>query len=422
MGLVALTVILVVAAGYAQQTQRDEPDAPLTEPRIMGNPDQRFRVVPLTGLESPFGFAMLPNGDMLVTEKPGRLRLVRDFTLDPTPISGIPPVLLTRFQGLWDVALHPQFDQNRLIYFTYARKNETEVLVGDAPPAAKAVLGRARYDGGHVLSDVREIFTSNAWISGPTSARIAFGRDGKIFMTIGVTHRDLDHGGTQRVGTPEEAQNPKSHLGKILRLNDDGTAPPDNPFAGRREYAPEIYALGVRNPQGLMLHPDTGEMWEAEHGPQGGDEVNILKPGANYGWPVISLGRAYSGDATLTDSGPELAQPCSPGMEQPLIAWLPSIGPSGMTYYTGDKFPAWKGSLFVGALRGSQLQRVTLNRRMLPTGRESLLTELRHRIRDVKQGADGLLYVMTEGRETDRGSGKGAGTMLRIEPVVDASR
>jgi glucose/arabinose dehydrogenase len=414
-------MILVVAAGYAQQTQRDEPD-PLIEPRIMGNPDQRFRVVPLTGLESPFGFAILPNGDMLVTEKPGRLRLVRDFTLDPTPISGIPPVLLTRFQGLWDIALHPQFERNRLIYFTYARKNETEVLAGDAPPSAKAVLGRARYDGGHMLSDVREIFTSNAWISGPTSARIAFGRDGKIYMTIGVTHRDLDHGGTQRVGTPEEAQNPKSHLGKVLRLNDDGTAPPDNPFAGRREYAPEIYALGVRNPQGLMLHPDTGEMWEAEHGPQGGDEVNILKPGANYGWPVISLGRAYSGDATLTDSGPELAQPCSPGMEQPLIAWLPSIGPSGMTYYTGDRFPAWKGSLFVGALRGYQLQRVTLNRRMLPTGRESLLTELRHRIRDVKQGADGLLYVMTEGREADRGSGKGAGTILRIEPVVDATR
>jgi glucose/arabinose dehydrogenase len=418
-GLVAVTAILVVAAGNAQQGQREESGASLTEPRIFGNAGQRFRVVPLNGLERPFGFAFLPNGDMLVTEKAGRLRLIRNFTLHPEPIAGIPPVLLTRFQGLWDIALHPRFAENRLVYFTYAKRNNDEVLAPGADPAAKAVLARGRYDG-HSLTDVRDIFVSNGWISGPTSARMTFGSDGKVYMTIGVTHRDVEHGGTHRVGTPEEAQNPKSHLGKVLRLNDDGTVPSDNPFVGRPDYMPEIYALGVRNPQGVMVHPDTGELWEAEHGPQGGDEVNVVKPGANLGWPVISYGRAYSGDATLTASGPELPQPCSPGMESPLIVWIPSIAPSGMTYYTGDKFPAWKGSLFVGGLRSAQLQRVTLNRRLLPTGRESLLTELKHRIRDVRQSPDGLLYVLTEGREADRATGKG-GMLLRLEPVAEAA-
>ena len=420
-GLVALTTILVVAAGSAQQSQREESDALLSAPRISGNVGQRFRVVPLNGLERPFSFAFLPNGDMLATERAGRLRLIRQFTLDPEPIDGIPPVLLTRYQGLWDVALHPRFNENRLVYFTYAKRNPNEVLAPGADPSAIAALARARYEGGHTLTDVRDIFVSNGWISGPTSARITFSKDGKLYMTIGVTHRDVEHGGNQRVGTPEEAQNPRSHLGKVLRLNDDGTVPSDNPFVGRSGYAPEIYALGVRNPQGVMVHPNTGDLWEAEHGPQGGDEVNIVKPGANYGWPTISFGRAYSGDATLAGSGPELAQPCNPGMEQPLILWIPSIAPSGMTYYTGDKFPAWKGSLFVGGLRSAQLQRVTLNNRLLPTARESLLTEFKHRIRDVRQGPDGLLYVLSEGREADRSTGKG-GTLLRLEPVAEGER
>ena len=420
-GFVALTVILIVGASSAQQGGREGPDTLSNLPQIMGTAGQRFRVVPLKGLVRPWALAFLPNGDMLITERVGRLRIVRSFELDREPISGIPSVLVNRFQGLWDVALHPRFEENHLVYFTYSKQNPDERLPPGSDASGTAVLARGRFDGGHALTDVQDIFVSNGWNSSATASRIVFGRDGKIYMSIGVPLRDGEHGGTQRVGSAESAQDPGSHSGKVLRLNDDGTVPSDNPFVGKPGYKPEIYALGFRNPLGLIIHPETGELWDAEHGPQGGDEVNIIRPGRNYGWPVISFGRAYSGDATQSASGPELTEPCAPGMEQPLVVWVPSIAPGGMTYYTGDKFPAWKGSLFVGGMRSMQLQRVILNRRLLPTGRESLLTELKQRIREVRQGPDGLLYLLAEGGlEVDRAGGMGA--LLRLEPVAETAK
>jgi glucose/arabinose dehydrogenase len=421
---VTLTLVLVVAASSAQQDRSREGSgpAPLSgTPQILGTAEQRFRVVPLKGFVNPWALAFLPNGDMLITERPGRLRIVHNFVLDPEPIRGIPAVLSSPFQGLWDVALHPRFAENRLIYFTYSRANPNETVPREAygtlqGPSGVSVLARGRFDGGHALTDVQDLFVSNTWISGATAARIVFAPDGKLFMSIGAPSRDHEHGGPNRVGTAESAQDPASHAGKVLRLNDDGTVPSDNPFVGRPGYKPEIYALGFRNPLGLIIHPRTGELWDAEHGPQGGDEVNIIKAGRNYGWPVISLGRAYGGDLTEGGSGPELAEPCAPGMEQPFLFWVPIIAPGGMVLYTGDKFPAWKGNLFVGGLRSTALHRVVMNTRGLPTRREALMTELKQRIREVRQGPDGLLYLLSE----QVGTGP-EGAVLKIEPLPSIS-
>jgi len=414
--LVTITLILLVAVGSAQQGDPRRgagPDTLPDTPQVLGTAEQRFRVVPIKGLVRPSALAFLPNGDILVAERPGRLRIVHDGVLDPRPIGGMPEVTRgpNNRLGLWDVALHPRFADNRLIYFTYLKENQNE----NVPPASRAsgmaVLARGRFDGGHPLTDVKDLFVSNALTDGFIAAKIAFAPDGKIFMSIGMPIRDRAHGGANRVGSAEQAQDPDSHAGKVLRLNDDGTVPSDNPFVGKPGYRPEIYALGFRNALGLMIHPQTGELWESEHGPQGGDEVNIIKAGRNYGWPVISLGRSYSGDLTGI-SGPEREEPCAPGMEQPFLFWVPIIGPGGMTVYTGDKFPAWKGNLFIGGQESAQLHRVVFSQRGLPTRREALLTELKQRIRDVKQGPDGLLYLATD---------HDAGALLKIEPVVETS-
>lgn len=427
-----MVLILIVGGAIVDQGALEGQAVPLpADPQVLAMGGQRIRVTPLTGLNQPWALAFLPNGDMLLTERPGRLRLVHDFVLDPQPIEGIPRVLATNFHGLWDVALHPRFAENRWIYFTYSKQNMNETVPPGAQglqgPSGAAVLVRARYDGGHVLSDVRELFMSNTWISGATAARIVFGRDEKLYMSIGQPSRDRQHGGPNRVGTSEMAQDPSRHAGKILRFNDDGSVPPDNPFVGKAGYKPEIFALGVRNPMALIVHPVTGELMDAEHGPQGGDEVNFIRAGRNYGWPVVSYGRAYSGElshggvekitylkdsgfSAIPRSGPELAEPCAPGMEQPFLFWVPSMMPGGMAIYTGDKFPAWKGSLFIGGLDSRQLHRVILTNRGLPTGRESLLTELKQRIREVRQGPDGLLYLLT---------GMDAGAVLKLEPVPE---
>ena len=402
--LVAITLILVVAASNAQfapnppppedQYQCCGPTLP-DEPQIFDSGSQRFRVVALKGLFQPWSLAFLPNGDMLITERPGRLRIVRNGVLDPQAIAGIPQVSNIRDKGLQDIALHPRFAENRLVYFTYYKLKPGEKDV------STATLARGRFDGGTVLTEVRDLFVADAWTSSSSAAAIAFGRDGKLYMAVGIPIRS-------RVGTADSAQDPSNHAGKVLRLNDDGSAPPDNPFVGQAGYRPEIYALGIRNAVALVIHPETGELWLTDNGPQGGDEVNVIRPGRNYGWPVISFGRAYSGDLTGGTSGPTSEQPCAPGMEQPFLFWAPSISISGMAFYTGNQFPAWKRSLFVGGLVGKQLQRVTLNNRGLPQRRESLLTELKQRIRAVKQGPDGLLYLLTS--END-------GALLRIEPV-----
>ena len=392
--LVALTLMLVVA-GSAQQAPSRNPLS--DEPQAFASAAQQFRVVPLKGLSQPWGLAFLPTGDMLITERSGRLRIVRNGVLDPDPIAGMPEVNTVRLKGLMDVALHPRFSENQFVYFTYSKPKL------DDPRAATATLARGRFDGGSALMEVRDLFEADAVTSGAQASRIAFGPDGKLYMTVGLPLR-------YPIGSAESAQDPADHAGKVLRLNDDGTAPDDNPFVGETGYRPEIYALGIRNALGLMFHPETGELWEHENGPQGGDEINIIRPGLNYGWPVISYGRAYSGDRTGTDSGPTRPEPCAPGMEQPFIFWNPSIAVSGMIVYTGDKFPAWKGNVFVGALRGAQLQRVILNARGLPVRHESLLTELRQRIREVRQGPDGFIYLLT---------GEDDGALLRLEPVAE---
>ncbi len=392
-------LMTAVNTGAQQAPAPTDPDRLAAEPQVFRSTAHTFRVVPIKGLDRPFGMAFLPDGGILVTERAGKLRIVRNGAVDPQPIAGMPEVLDLRLKGLQDLALHPAFERNRLIYFTYYKLKAGEKDV------ATAVLGRARWNGGYALEDVRDLFIADAWCATPSASRIVFDRDGKIFMTVGVPIRG-------RTGTaqPEDSQSPSSHAGKVLRLNDDGSAAADNPFAGNPTYRPEIYALGIRNILGLALHPETGEPWEHENGPMGGDEINIVRPGRNYGWPVVSYGRAYNGDPTGDSSGPLTTDNAGPGMEPPFLFWVPSIAPSGLAFYTGNAFKGWKGNIFVGAMRGTLLQRIVLNAKGLPTVRESLLTELKQRIRDVKQGPDGLLYLLTD--ETH-------GALLRLEPAAE---
>ena len=371
------------------------PDAPSDVTSIAHS----FKITPIKGLSRPFALAPLPDGNLLVTERAGRLRIVRDGVLDPEPIAGMPAVLDMRLKGLQDIALHPRFSENRLIYFTYYKPKPGEEDV------ATATLARARWDGGRALTDVEDIFISDAWCATPSAARIAFARDGRtLFMAIGVPIR------SKRADTaqPEDSQNPGSHAGKVLRLNDDGSVPGDNPFVGQAGYKPEIYALGIRNSLGLFVHPQTGELWEHENGPMGGDEINIIKAGKNYGWPVVSYGRAYSGDPTGDTSGPTTADHAGPGLEPPFLFWVPSIAPSGFLFYTGEKFDRWQGNLFVGGMRGTVFQRIVLNAKGQPVTRESMLTDLRQRVRDIRQGPDGLIYVLTD---------ENHGAVLKLEPL-----
>jgi glucose/arabinose dehydrogenase len=354
------------------------------------------------GLVHPFSVALLPSGDALVSERGQQLRIVHNATgangaaptLDPKPIGGIPPLEPAyRNGGLHDVALHPQFAQNKLVYFTFNKP-------GNPPPAdakppirreSRVSLMRGKLNGTE-LTEVEELFVGE---SGSTSgSRIAFGKGGTLYMTTGAPF-----GG--------QAQELGNVYGKVLRFNDNGKVPADNPFVGKSDARPEVFSLGHRDQLGLTVHPLTGAVLNAEHGPNGGDEVNLIQPGRNYGWPRISFGRTYE--------GPRISEsPIADGVEQPIIVWLPSIGPSGLTFYTGDRLPAWKGNLFVGSVRRGEvprtggLERVVLNDKLEELRRETLLTDLHQRIRDVRQGPDGLLYVLTD--EDD-------GALLRIEPA-----
>jgi len=405
--LAALSVSLSAVTLTAQQTVGPPlvplPDGPVTidtsrrAPSGVKIPGPVVRVVPTKGLVRPYAIAFLPDGGMLITERPGRLRIVRQGVLDPQPISGIPEVRDRQFKGLNDVVLHPQFAQNKWVYFTYYKPRP------EARDGATAVLARGRLDNDHALSDVRELFVANGMVGGASAARFVFGRDGKIYLGIGIPTPNARPG---YVSAPD-AQNPASHYGKILRLNDDGSAPSDNPFVRLPSYKPEIFALGIRNAMGIIVHPQTGEIWETENGPQGGDEINIIKPGMNYGWPVISYGRSYTGDLT-GQSGPSSDKPFADGLQQPWLFWAPSISISGMTIYTGDRFPEWKGSILVGGLVGEQLQRIALSPAGLPIRRDIMLTQLGQRIREVRQGPDGLIYLLTD---------EEAGALLRLEPV-----
>jgi glucose/arabinose dehydrogenase len=359
------------------------PDLPLEYDTPEG---QRIRVAAVTrALEYPWSLAFLPDGTMLVTERAGRLRIIRNGVLDPKPVAGSPASywaiesgLPGAVHGYMDVALHARFAENHIIYLTYTKPIDANKRV--------VAIARGRLDGS-TLSDVRDIFVSD---QGGTS-RIAFGRDGTLFMTT----------------TGNDPQKPDTLGGKVLRFRDDGSIPPDNPFVGQAGHRPEVYSLGHRSALGLAMHPGTGEMWENENGPNGGDEINILKPGRNYGWPIVSYGRTYPGPW-------QSERPGHGGFEPPIVIWVPAIAVSGMAFYTGDRFPKWKGDVFVGSLRTGEIpgtghiERILFNEKMEELRRESLLTDLRQRIREVRQGPDGLLYLLTDEKE---------GAVLRIEPA-----
>jgi glucose/arabinose dehydrogenase len=354
------------------------PDGPLEYQTAEG---QDIRVVVVArGLSHAWGMAFLPDGNMLITERGGQLRLIRDGVLVPEPVAGVPEVRAGGLSGLMDIALHPQFSDNALVYLSYTKPLEDN--------QSTLALARGRWEGG-ALANADDIFVADEGTGG--ASRIAFAPDGTLFMTTG--------GGG--------AQDLNRHGGKVLRLSDDGTVPDDNPFVGMADHKPEVYTLGHRNSIGLAIHPGTGDVWQNENGPNGGDEINILTAGANYGWPIISLGRTYPGpwqsEAFWRD-----------GLEQPVVYWMPSIAVSGMAFYTGDRLSRWKGDVFVGGLRTGEvpgtghLERILFNENMEELRRESLLVDLKQRIRDVRQGPDELLYVLTEADD---------GALLRIEPA-----
>ncbi len=340
-------------------------------------------VTVVSGLEHPWGLAFLPGDEVLITERAGRLRIVRGGQLDPSPVAGVPEVWANGQGGLLDVAIHPGFNENRWVYLTYSKP-------GDGNQATTALARGRLADDGSRLEGLEDLFVADAWTGAGVhfGSRLAFSPDGHLFMSIGDR------------GDMDAAQDRSNHQGTILRLNDDGTVPADNPFVGEAGVLPEIWAYGIRSPQGLAFHPETGALWETEHGPRGGDELNVIEPGRNYGWPVITYGINYNG-RQIGDGITE-----APGMEQPVHYWVPSIATSGLTIYAGDRFPAWRGSAFTGGLAGTQLARVGLEG-TTSTGVEVLLESRGERIRDVRTGPDGFIYLLTD---------QARGALLRLEP------
>jgi aldose sugar dehydrogenase len=376
--VLALTVSVVACAEAQSATQQSQ--------------EHSFRVATVVdGLETPWSIAFLPGGDMLVTERSGTLRIVRDGVLDPTPISGVPAVRAMGQGGLMEVALHPNFESNRFVYLTFSKPNQ------DASEATTALV-RGRFEGNR-LEDVQELFEARAWAAGGAhfGSRLAFDRDGYLFMTIGDRGVRPDPAALES----HPAQDLSSHQGTVIRLHDDGRVPSDNPFVGRPGALPEIWTYGHRSLQGLAIHPETGDIWQGEHGPQGGDEVNIIEPGLNYGWPIIGYGVQYGGSVIHAMTERE-------GLEQPVHHWTPSIATSGLLIYTGDRFPNWRGNVFVGALAGEQLARLSVDGRRV-SAEETLLRGL-GRIRDVRQGPDGYIYLAVENRG-------GPSRIVRLEPT-----
>ena len=337
--------------------------------------------------------AWLPDGDMLITERAGRLRIVRGGRLLPEPVAGTPRVRAQGQGGLLDVVLHPQFATNRLVYLSFAKPN------ADASQATTAVV-RGRLENDRLI-DVQEIFEAKAWASGNAhfAGRMAFDRKGFLYLSVG------DRGESPNLMADQPAQSLSQHQGKILRLHDDGRVPSDNPFVGRAGAQPELWSWGHRNPQGLTVHPGTGEIWVNEHGPRGGDEVNRIQRGANFGWPVVSHGINY-------DGSPYTGETERPGIVEPTWAWVPSIATSGMLFYTGDRFPWWRGGLFVGGLVGQQLSHLTLAGNRV-VSQEALLVDAIGRIRDVRQGPDGYIYLAVDGTNAAPLT-----RVVRLEPVA----
>lgn len=356
--------------------------ADLAQGQVFDSREHRFEAVVLTGgLANPWGLAFLPDGRMLITERPGRLRIFDAGTGLSRPLSGLPEVFARDQGGLLDVVPHPDYADNGWIYLTYAMP---------ADGGARTAISRARLDG-LALRDLESVFVAQNPGSGGRQfgSRIAFGSDGKLYVSIGER------------GDPDAAQNLQNHNGTVLRLNADGSVPPDNPFVGRADALPSVYTYGHRNPQGMIRHPLRDEIWLHEHGPQGGDEINRLVAGANYGWPVVTFGRSYAGFPIGEGSA-------KPGMQPPLYHWTPSIAPSGMAFYEGDAFPNWRGNLFVGSLKFRYLARVVLDGTRV-VSEERLVEQAFGRIRDVRQGPDGLIYILTD--ESD-------GRLIRLQPVA----
>ena len=341
------------------------------------------------GLSNPWSIAFLPDGDMLVTERAGRLRLIRDGQLEQIPVGGTPNVKITVLGGLLDVLLHPEFSSNRIVYLSYAKGREEDDL-------STTALARARLNA-DTLVGLEDIFIANSWSQSPTNfgGRMTFGEDGKLYITIGERQEET------------RAQDLMDHGGKVIRLNEDGSVPADNPFIGNDAVLPEIFAYGVRSPQGLAFNPWTGDLWENEHGPLGGDEINIIEAGKNYGWPLATFGLDYDGYPFTEETEGE-------GLEQPFMYWIPSIAITGMSFYEGVAFPNWQGNAFVGAMvmgrtpMTGHFQRITFSDEGVPLAREPILVDLHQRIRDVRPGPDGNLYVLTD---------QDPGAVLRVSPA-----
>ena len=342
-----------------------------------------FRVVTLVrGLQNPWSLAFLPDGRMLVTEREGRLRIIgKDWRLDPKPVEGLPEIVASGQGGLFDVVLHPQYEKNGWIYWSYN---------APGPAGWGTAMARGKLQGQR-MTEVQVLFSMEPKTRAGHhfGGRIVFDNKGFVYLTLG------DRGDMPR------AQRMDDHAGSVIRLHDDGRVPADNPFVMQAGAKPEKFTLGNRNMQGAALHPRTGELWTHEHGPQGGDEINVMRAGRNYGWPVISYGVNY-GIGTRIGEGTS-----KPGMEQPLLVWTPSIAPSGMAFYNGDAFPNWKGNLIVGALRDEMLVRLELEGEKI-VRLERLIKGVIGRIRDVRVGPDGLIYVLTDERE---------GVVVRLEYV-----
>jgi len=384
-----IPIFLIMAAVAVAQPQANPLGAgPWNYTTYEKNTKIRVSVV-TRGLAHPWGLVFLPGtNDMIVTERPGRVRLIHNGVVAPAPIADLSALSV---DVLFDIALHPDFASNGFVYLTYIKK-------GTAPNGGKGywattALARGKFDG-NSLTGVQDIFVADAWqpLNGGDGSRVAFGPDGKMYLSS--SHRR----------NPDAPQDMNSDVGKILRLNDDGSIPKDNPFVGKQGAKPEIYSLGHRTVLGLTFRPGTNELWETENGPQGGDEVNVIKAGKNYGWPLVTYGRDYDGK--------RLPGPSREAFEPPELFWVPSVTASGILFYSGDKIPAWKGNLFLGSMTVGRLpgtgnlQRIVFNENG-EQRRESLLTDLHQRIRDVRQGPDGLLYLLTD--END-------GAVLKIEP------
>jgi glucose/arabinose dehydrogenase len=345
-------------------------------------------------LVQPWSMAWLPGGDMLITEKPGRLRVVREGRLLPEAVPGVPDVFYEGQGGLFDVLPHPNFSENRWVYLTYSKETEG---------SSATAIARGRFENDS-LTNVVEIFEAQAVGFGHYGGKIVFDKDGYMFLTLG--DRMAPPVGDEAALRAHPAQDRSNHQGVIVRLNDDGTVPNDNPFVGQSNMLPEIWSYGHRSPQGLAVHPETGDLWESEHGPQGGDEINRIEPGNNYGWPLVGRGANYGAFGRPIHIGIS-----EEGMVQPEQFWVPSIATSGLMVYTGDKFPMWYGNIFSGSLAGEQLARLQLSDDYSSVAVEETLVYDIGRIRDVRQGQDGYIYLAVSDRNGEPTS------VVRLEPA-----